>query len=572
MNGRRSQIFCLLATVFALVALLAAPAMVPAQEATPTVVTESIQSPTRDEFEAQVVADLGFTEAATPGGTFLDASIGDIQSLHPLLVDESTSVKIANLLFESLIGNDIRTGQPAPTGLADSWEIAPDGVTYTFHLNTEATWHDGVDVTAEDAEFTFDAMADPATGSAYSGDFLDSTKSWRVIDDDTFEVVAHEPLATFLFDLVPIFIIPEHIWGTVPAAEWATDPGATGSDPDRVIGSGAFTFQEWRQGESVTAVRNDAYHGKVPYIDAYVLRIWPDQTALVNALLNGEIDAAVLEPADVATVEGAAGLQVATFATPDFTFYLTNLDPEKSSLFLDTRVRHALLSSLDRESIVRDILLGQGEVAQGTQPTISYAYAPDQLTTTYDFDPAQATALLSEAGWSDSNDDGIVDKSGQPFSFDMIYRTGSPTNDQLVAYMQDAWRDVGIEVIPRALEFPALVETITGDHNFDVALISFSWDASFTQDSMFACDQYAGGFNVVKYCNERVDAIFAEAKRTFDLDARRQLLIQATNLINDDLPVGVMYFGATSIGYSDRLQNFTPTAWGMDPRYIWIQG
>ena len=571
MNERRSQTLCMVAAVFAFVTLLATPSALPAQEATPTGVTEAMRSPTRDELEAQIVEDFGFTEAATPGGTFLDSSVGDVQSLHPLLVDEFTSVKVANLLFESLIGSDIRTGQPAPTGLADSWEIAPDGVTYTFHLNTDATWHDGVDVTAEDVQFSFDAMADPATGSAYTGAFLDATESWRAIDDDTFEVVAQQPLSTFLFDLVPVFIIPKHIWEGVPFADWRTDPGATGSNPLRVIGSGPFTFQEWRQGESVTVVRNDAYHGKVPYIDTYVLRIWPDQTTLVNALLNGEIDAAVLEPTDVQTVEGSAGLQVTTFPTPDFTFYLTNLDPQKSTLFLDKRVRQALLSALDRESIVRDILLGQGQVAQGTQPVISYAYVPNQLTTTYDFDPAHAKALLSEAGWSDANGDGIVDKGGRPFSFELIYRSGSPAVEQLVAYMQDAWRDVGVEVRPRALEFPVLVETISGDHTFDVALISFSWDASFIQEAMFACDQYEGGFNVVKYCNPHVDAIFDEAKRTFDLETRRELLIQATNLINDDLPVAVLFFGTTSVGYSDRVQNFKPTAWGMDPRYIWIQ-
>src|SRR5215213_9479317 len=249
MNRRRSQTLCLFATICAFLTLLATPLALLAQEATPRGVAESMRSLTREEVEAQIVEALGFAEAVTPGGTFVDASVADIQSLHPLLVDEFTSVKIASLLFESLVGNDIRTGQPAPTGLADSWEIAPDGVTYTFHLNTNATWHDGVDVTAEDAKFTFDAMADPATGSAYTGDFLDATESWRVIDDDTFEVVAQEPLATFLFDLVPVFIVPKHIWGSIPSADWSTDPGATGSDPDRVIGSGAFKFQEWRQGE-----------------------------------------------------------------------------------------------------------------------------------------------------------------------------------------------------------------------------------------------------------------------------------------------------------------------------------
>src|SRR5215208_6588303 len=260
MNQRRSQTLWLIATIIAFVTLLVTSSRVPAQEATPTRVTEPLQSLTREEFTAQIVDDLGFTEAATPGGAFLDSSTGDIQSLHPFLVDEFTSNKVAKLLFESLIGSDIRTGQPAPTGLADSWEIAPDGVTYTFHLNPDAVWHDGEDVSSEDVQFSFDAMANPATGSAYTGAFLDATESWRVIDDDTFEVVAQEPLATFLFDLVPVFIVPKHIWGNVPSADWGIDPGATGTSPDRVIGSGPFKFQEWRQGESVTVVRNDEYH------------------------------------------------------------------------------------------------------------------------------------------------------------------------------------------------------------------------------------------------------------------------------------------------------------------------
>ena len=104
------------------------------------------------------------------------------------------------------------------------------------------------------------------------------------------------------------YIVPKHIWESVPFADWRTDPGATGTDPSRVIGSGPFKFQEWRQGESVTLVRNDDYYGKVPYIDSYTMRIWPDQTAVVNALLNGEIDAAALEPADIAAVEGTPGI------------------------------------------------------------------------------------------------------------------------------------------------------------------------------------------------------------------------------------------------------------------------
>jgi peptide/nickel transport system substrate-binding protein len=570
MRGYRPRSLSWLATALMVATTMMIPWPALAQDATPTSNGEPTRSLTREEFTAQLVEELGYTEAGTSGGTFIDANTGDVQTIQPLLAEDEDSLGIASLLFDSLVGGDIRTGQPAPTGLADYWEIARDGRTYTFYLNQNAKWHDSVDITADDVQFSFDALANPDIGSAYTQSFLDAVESWRVVDEDTFEVVAKEPLFTFLYDIAT-WIIPKHIWESVPVADWRTDGGATGQDPSRVVGSGPWTFGEWRQGESITLNRNDDYYGKVPYLDSYVVRIWPDQTSIVNALLNGEIDATDLEPAEVESVKATEGLAVATYPTRGFSFYMTNLDPNVTTLFTDTAVRRALLHGLDRESIVNDIWLGYAEVAQGTQPVISYAYAPDRITTTYDYDPETAKALLAEAGWTDSDGDGIVDKDGQPFAFEMIYPSGSPTSDQLVAYMQDAWRAIGVDATPRALEFSSLVDTITTDHSFDVALLGFGWDASFIQDAMFGCDQYEGGFNMVKYCNEKVDQLNAQAKRTFDEEARRELIIEATNIVNDDLPVAVMHFSKANTGYSDRLQNFQPSDWGVDLSYVWIQ-
>jgi peptide/nickel transport system substrate-binding protein len=549
---------------------LVVPRSVFAQDATPSAVTEPIRTLTREEFVTQLEGEMEYTEAATPGGSFIDSNVNDIQTIHPLIADDGPSLGTVGLIYDGLFGSDVRTGQPAPTGLADYWEVAPDGRTYTFYLNQDAKWHDGVDITAEDIQFSFDALANPDLGSSYSNSFLEATESWRVIDEHTFEVVAKEPLFTFLYELFGL-IVPKHIWESVPITDWRTDGGATGQDPSRVVGSGPFKFQEWRQGESISFVRNEDYYQKTPYLDSYVIRIWPDQTSVTNAFLNGEIDVSAVEPADVETVEATEGLKVNVFPTRNFTYYMTNLDPEKSTLFGDKPVRQALFYGLNRESIVKDILLGYAEVARGTQPVISYAYAPDQITTVYDYDPEKAKALLADAGWTDNDGDGIVDKDGSPFAFEMIYPSGTPSTDQMVAYMQDAWRAIGVEMTPRAMEFAALVETITGDHNFEVAMLGFGWDASFIQDAMFGCDQYEGGFNMMKYCNERVDELNFKAKRTFDEDARRELIVEATNLVNEELPVGVMHFRKAISGYSDRLQNYNPSSWGVDLTYVWIQ-
>lgn len=571
MLGRRTRSLAWIATLLMVTTMLSVPWATLAQDATPTASGETVKSLTREEFLTQLNEEMEYSEAATPGGTFIDSATSDVQSLHPFLAEEATSLSIAALIYEGLTGGDPRTGQPSPSGLADYWEIAPDNRTYTFHINKDAKWHDGVDVTAADFQFSADALANPESGSVYTGSFVDTVESWRAIDDDTFEMVAKEPVYTFLFDIQTLFVIPKHIWEAVPMADWRTDPGATGDDPARVIGSGPFKFQEWNQGESITLVRNDDYYGKVPYLDGYTLRIWPEQTAVVNALLNDELDSAALEPSDIEGVEGTPGVEITHYPTRGFQYYEFNLDPEVTTKWQDQSVRQALLYALDRDSIVDDILLGYAEVAQGTQPVVSYAYEPDQITTKYTYDPEKATALLAEAGWTDTDGDGIVDKDGEALSFELLYPSGSPTSDQIVAYMQDAWALIGVEATPRSLEFPALIEATTTDPSFEIAIYGFSWDASFIQDAMFGCNQYQVGFNDMKYCNPELDKINAEAKRTFDEDARRELLIQASNIVNDEQPIAVLHFSQAHAAYNDALQNYKPSTWGTDITQVWIQ-
>jgi ABC-type transport system substrate-binding protein len=172
MSHRRSHPLKWLVMVLSLVTIVAGPTLAFAQDApvnlncpegyvaggTPVAAEpaaedgEPITSLTREEFQTQLVEDLGFTEAATPGGTFIDSYTADIQTVHPFLAEEQASLNVVGLIYDTLVGGDLRSGQIVPTGLADSWEIAPDNRTYTFHLNKDAKWHDGTDVTANDAQ------------------------------------------------------------------------------------------------------------------------------------------------------------------------------------------------------------------------------------------------------------------------------------------------------------------------------------------------------------------------------------------------------------------------------------
>jgi peptide/nickel transport system substrate-binding protein len=552
----------LLALAIGLVMPLAAAA----QDSTPSAQPAVVQPKTKLQIQEELKAAFAATDepAQNTEGTYIVGTTGDLQSTNPFLAESSPSLDIVSVIYEGFFNGDPRTGEPICGFLCESYEIADDGITYTFHIDKNATFTDGVDVTSADVAFSLEALADPATGSAYTGSFNDSVASWNVIDDDTIQIVAKQRLYTFIYDIQTITVIPKHIWESIPRDQWASDPASTGQDPSRIVGTGPFKLDSWTQGQEIRLVRNEDYYdpaGK-PNIKEVIYRIFPDSESQFNAFLNGEIDYIErLEPEQYETVANTEGVSVQPFDDRGFTYYEFNLNQDVETRFLDPKVRQAFLWALDRESIVRDIRLGFGEVANGTQPKISPGYAPEEITTTYTYDPERAKALLAEAGWTDTNGDGTVDKDGQEMSFEFLYAAGSATSDSLVAYLQDAWKAVGIDIQPNALEFSALIEATTTNLDWRMALYSFSWDATFIQDAMFGTDQYQVGFNDMKYSNPQLDEIFAQTKREFDPEKRRALLIEAANIVNEEQPIGVLYFVQSIDAWSNRVHNINPGAW-----------
>lgn len=517
---------------------------------------------TREQVGQAVFATYPRAVSPSRGGQVVSGYPSDITTTNPIIADNSPTLPVLGLVFESLLRTSPIDGAYIP-GLADSCESSADGLTLTYSLHPDVRWHDGQPLTTADVKLSLDARANPDTGSAYTGDFLQTVASYTVLDDHTFTVTLNRPFAAVIaFGKSDCPIIPAHIWQDIPFAEWAADPGSTGEDPSRVIGTGPFSFQEWRQGERVIVNRNDAYWDDIPNIDQFIYRMYPDDAATVEAMLAGEIDTYDgVAAAEASTVAGA-GLDVTALDTSAFTFFAYNLDQTKTALFQDRDVRQALFYGLDRQSIVDNILLGAGTVARGTQPVLSVAYRPDQITTTYDYDPHLARKLLDAAGWA-VGPDGLRQKDGDRLAFEVIYASGSAISDQLLAYMQDAWRHIGVDMTPNPVDFATvLVPTLTGTHNYQVAMLGFSWDYSGDQSAMFATSSYGqSGFNVMKYSNERYDRIAEQAMVEQDARRRIELLVQATNIVNDDLPVGILNFAKDLFVINDRrVKNYAISA------------
>jgi peptide/nickel transport system substrate-binding protein len=532
-----------------------------------------LEPPTREEFQRQLLQACPMSQPASEGGTIILGESSDIGTVNGLLASDTSTFLITGAIFESLIGISPLDGRPVP-GLADSWDVSDDDLTYTFHLNKDAKWHDGVDFTANDVKFSFDAALDPNTGYFFRSIVNEAVKGYRAIDDDTFEITARDRFVTFLYEGPgAVAIMPQHIWGSVAPDSWSFDGGSTGQDPSRVVGTGPFKFKEWVQGDHVSIVRNDEYYDKSPYVDGLTMRVLPNSDASVIALKQGEIDMMeFVPPAQMESVLSTGGLNVDVYDFFNFTYYALNLDPAKTDLFQEKAVRQALFYSLDRESITRNIFFGYGEAAQGTQPPISPAYAPDRMTPTYPFDPAKAVELFKQAGWTDSDDDGVLDKDGEKLEFDFLYSGGEPVVDQIVTYLKEAWDDVGVKVELRSISGQALIDELeSGD--FEVALLAVSLSPDGNQSALFSCEAAKSGLNFMDYCSERFDELDERQRREFDAAKRTELLIQQSQTVWEDQPVGPMRFGVARTGYSTRIHNFYPNAYGLlwSLPYIWLE-
>ncbi len=522
----------------------------------------------REEVRAQLYEAFPPTEDAPQGGEYVNGDSTDITTTNLLLGDNSPTNPVLALIFEGLVGSSPVDGDYVP-GLADSCELSADGLTLTYKLHEGVTWHDGEPFTSADVELSYDAQSNPDTGSSYTGSFESAVASYQAVDEQTFEVTLLDTFARVVaFGNTYVPIMPAHIWADVLFADWAADGGSTGVDPTRVVGTGPFTFVEWQQGTSATLNKNPDYWDDVPNIDTFIFRVYPDSTSAIEALLAGEIDSFENpDAADIETIE-AGGIEVQVYDTYSFGFYGYNLDPEKTTLFQQVEVRQALFYAIDRQSIIDNIALGYGVVANGTQPTLSVAYAPEEIETVYGYDPDMANQLLDSAGWT-LGDDGVrVNADGDRLAFEVMYGAGSAATDQQVAYLQDVWSAVGAEMTPNAVDFSTvLVPTITGTYDYDIALLGFNWDYSGDQTAMFGTTSYGGGFNFMRYSNPEYDELAAASNVEQDDAARRDLLIQASNIVNNDLPVGILNFRQDRFAInSERVENYHANAYG---GYLW---
>ncbi len=486
------------------------------------------------------------------GGTLIEGGASDVRTFNPVLQGDTTSGLINGLVYDRLVDIDPDTLQPVPN-LAMKWEISPDNKVYTFTLKQGIKWHDGQPFTADDVKFSYDSYMNPDTGSQRAGTLNQDIASVVVKDPQTVAFTLKDVVASFLVIDANFSLVAKHIFGSVAPKDFRTNEFST----TKPVGTGPFKMKEYKQGDHVTLSGNPDYHKGPTALDNFIYRVAKDSTTLYQQMKTGEVDYGTLSPELYDDAKKQANLNVVDYDTFSFTYFGYNLDPAKTTLFQDVKVRQALFYAVDRAAIVKKLFNGLGVVAVGTEPVLSWAYQPDKITMKYEYDAKKAAQMLDDAGWK-AGPDGIRAKDGKRMSFSMWTNSGNKTRENYLLVLQESWKAIGVEMKPQFEEFSVYLDRINKNFDFEMFLVGFSWGVDPDQTTMWDSKQHGSGFNSYNYKSDKVDSLLQQGLRTLDQEKRRAIYVDMQNQVLADAPALVSDFPKGIIGVNKRVKNRIP--------------
>ncbi len=503
------------------------------------------------------------TEKENPcyGDAIIVGSIGDASVLIPMLASDATSHQIAGLIFNGLVKYDKDLNLVGD--LASSWDISDDGQVITFHLKKGIKWEDGQPFTSQDVLFGFNTIIDPKTPTAYAGDFLEVKKA-EAPDPYTFRVTYTKPFAPALSSWGNIVVLPKHLLKgkNITETNFGRHP----------VGLGPYRLKEWKTQEKIVLVYNPTYFEGRPYLDGYIMRIIPDPATMFLELKSGGLDWMGLSPMQYQRQTNTPFFQKNfkkyKYLSFSYTYLGYNL---KNPLFKDKRVRQAISYAIDKEEIIRGVLLGYGVVATGPYKPDAWFYNPNVRR--YPYEPERALELLREAGWSDTNGDGWLDKNGRPFCFTVITNQGNALRDRTAQIIQYRLRQIGIKMKIRTIEWTAFINDFIDKRRFEAVILGWTlgqdpdiydiWHSSKTGEKQL---------NFIGYKNPEVDRLLILGRRTFDREKRKKIYWRIQQILAEDQPYTFLYVPMALPVIHKRFRGIQPAPAGISYNFIrwWV--
>ena len=412
--------------------------------------------------------------------------------------------------------------------LAESWEISTDRRTLTFRLRGDARWSDGTPITARDVLFTWRAQTAEAVAWPYA-DTKGAIERLETPDDRTVRFVLRAPAGPqTLVDVNDGRILPAHAWSERPFADWRTSGDWF---RERLVTSGPYRLAAWRPGVELALEPSPTAIDYDPGAPRVVFRVVPDPAAIIEQLLAGSIDFADgIAPRDAARLATNRDLRLVTTPGRTYDYIAWN---ELRPPFDDVRVRRALTLAIDREALVDALWLGHASVAAGPVP--SGVWARDRELVPWPYDPAEARRLLAEAGYADGDGDGVVERAGKPFRFELSTNSGNRNRIDALVLVREQLAKVGVDAVPRTLELQTLTDrNLAGE--FDATLAGWSIDTTLDFRPYFHSSEVAEGWNFVRFADSEVDEILDRLRQVPDLAAAIPLHLRLQRRLHELQP------------------------------------
>ncbi len=507
------------------------------------------EAPAEDPAEEPTEETEEGTEEATgpqAGGSVVLGTSGEPVTFNPLYSQDSASADVIDLIHASLLASDENLDM-VPSVATDLPEISEDGLTYTLTLNEGVLFHDGEELTAEDVKFTYDIFKNADYTGPRAGDFTE-LESVEVVDPYTVQFNLSVVDASFTTRL-GYGILPKHILEEVPVADLEEHMDYNRNNP---IGAGPFVFGQYVDGQYIEVSAFDDYFEGRPNLDKVTFRVFADTNAELLAFETGEIDWMILPATELATAETYDHARISSTLALRYDYIGWNND---RAPFDDVRVRQALTMAIDRQLIVDSIMDGRAQVAHAPASPLSWAY-PDSVTE-FEYDPEGALALLAEAGW-EPGADGILEKDGEKFSFEILSNDGNVIRKDIGVIVQQMLGEIGIEVTPRQMEWGAFLEQINPP-NYDFDAVVLAWGLALDPDptAIWHSKEIEAGLNNISYRNETVDELAGGNKQIVDQDERAAAIGEIYEILAEEQPYTYLYYPEQHILLSNRVQGFT---------------
>lgn len=528
-----------------------------------------------------------FDPDALPGDRYITSIAADTKNMNYLINNDATlGQDLMPRVMDSLAVRNYADLNKFEPQMAESWSVSEDGLRIRVKLREGILWHDFTDpvskkewrdvpVTSGDFKFYIDVVKNPKVDAAPIRTYLSDLDSIRIINDREFEVIWKKRYFLSLDMTLSLSPLPRHLYH---AYEGPFDPVRFNEDHERnriLVGCGPYRFVKWDKGHRILMTRWEKYYGRrygvMPPIRDLAFDVIQHPNTRLQALLSRDLDTSPLTPD-----QWIHRTNSPEFGEKGFLRKIQNLQLVynylgfnlSNPLFRDAKTRVALSHLIDRDRIVKDIYYGLARPVSG--PFFPEGPACDKSIQPYPFSPSRARELLAEAGWRDSDNDGILERDGRKFRFTLIYPNANETYKRMLPIIKEEMAKAGVQMDLLGLEWSVCVQRLE-KKSFDMCALAWSGGLNPDPFQLWHSSQadLEGSSNHIRFKNAEADRLIEQIRVTFDPAERQKLYHRFHRLVHEEQPYIFLFAPFSLSALNRRYHNFRQFPLGFADMILW---